>query len=380
MAMGETSMNDMTIPAEVFHAGEFLKEELEARGWTQAELAEIIGRPTQAVSEIVLGKRGVTPETAKGLAAAFGTSAEYWMNLETAYQLSKATVQESVVKQRAKLYELFPVKEIIKRGWVEHSENAVVLEQRFLEFFGISSVDEKPSFSFAGKKQNYTSDSMVQIAWIKRARQLAEIAPAEKFNKLSFDDLLTELKNRRQFVDSIREIPVVLAKYGIRLVIVESIAGMKMTGACFWLDKTKPVVALTLTHDRVDNFWFTLFHELDHVAHEEGQITPILDELPPGKNDNQAPPLERRANENAEQNVVDSKELEGFIARVNPLFTADQIKGFAKRVGVHPGIVVGQLQNRGLIHYSVHRPMLEKIRGQIVGVALTDGFGSRLQL
>ncbi|MGB8338532.1 MAG: HigA family addiction module antitoxin [Burkholderiales bacterium] len=373
-------MYDVTIPAEVFHAGEFLKEELEARGLTQAELAEIIGRPTQAVSEIVLGKRGVTPETAKGLAAAFGTSAEYWMNLETAYQLSKTTVQESAVKQRAKIYQRFPVKEIIKRAWVEHSENPVVLEQRFLEFFGIGSVDERPSFSFAGKKQNYVSDSMVQIAWVRRARQLAEVVQAKQYNKAGLKDLFLELNSRRQFVESIREIPALLAHYGIRLVIVKCIPGMKMTGACFWLDKTKPVIALTLTYDRVDNFWFTLFHELDHVKHEEGQNTPILDDLVPGKPDEEAPPIERRANENAEKNVIDTNELQGFIARVNPLFTSDQIKGFAKRIGVHPGIVVGQLQVRGLIHFSVHRPLLEKIREHIIGVALTDGFGRRLEL
>jgi HTH-type transcriptional regulator/antitoxin HigA len=373
-------MNNMIIPAEVFHAGEFLKEELDARGWTQAELAEIIGRPTQAVSEIILGKRGVTPETAKGLAAAFSTSAEYWMNLETAYQLSKTTVQESAVKQRAKLYERFPVKEIIKRGWVEHSENPVVLEQRFLEFFGIGSINETPNFSFAGKKQNYASDSMLQIAWVRRARQLAEVVQVGKFSKAALTNLLVELQNHRKFVESIREIPVLLAKYGIRLVVVESIPGMKMTGACFWLDKTKPVIALALTYDRVDNFWFTLFHELDHIAHEEGQNTPILDELIPGKKDDEAPPIERRANENAEKNVVDQSEIMGFIARVNPLFTADQIKGFAKRLGIHHGIVVGQLHNRGLIHFSVHRTMLEKIREHIVGVALTDGFGNRLEI
>lgn len=373
-------MNDMTVPAEVFHAGEFLKEELEARGWTQAELAEIMGRPTQAVSELVLGKRGVTPETAKGLAAAFGTSAEYWMNLETAYQLSKATIEEVAVKQRASLYARFPVKEIIKRGWVEHSENAVVLEARFLEFFGISSIDETPRFSFAGKKRDYDSDSMIQIAWAKRAYQLAEIAHAEKYNKALLPELIQELKNRRQFVDSIREVPALIAKYGVRLVVVEAISGMKMTGACFWLDKSKPVVALTLTYDRVDNFWFTLFHELDHVLHEEGQDSPILDELPPENGDGREPEIEKRANAVASDTVVDQAEFEGFVARVNPLFTPEQVKGFAKRLGVHPGIVVGQLHGRGLIHYSVHRVMLEKIRTQLVGVALTDGFGSRLQI
>ena len=78
------------IPAEVFPPGEFLQEELEARGWSQIELAEILARPPRLVNEIIAGKRAITPETAKGLSAAFGHSAQYWMNLETSYQLSKA--------------------------------------------------------------------------------------------------------------------------------------------------------------------------------------------------------------------------------------------------------------------------------------------------
>jgi HTH-type transcriptional regulator / antitoxin HigA len=249
-----------------------------------------------------------------------------------------------------------------------------------LEFFGITEIEATPSFSFVGKKQNYSSDSMIQIAWAKRAYQLAGVAHAEKFNKSLLPNLIQELKDRRQFVDSIREVPALLAKHGVRLVIVEAISGMKMTGACFWLDKSKPVIALTLTYDRVDNFWFTLFHEIDHVVHEEGQESPILDELPPETGDESVPPIEKRANEVASNSVIDQAELNGFIARVNPLFTADQIKGFAKRLSVHPGLVVGQLHIRKLIHYSVHRVMLEKVRAHIVGAALTDGFGSRLEI
>jgi HTH-type transcriptional regulator/antitoxin HigA len=83
--------NDMTkrIPAEVFPPGEYLQDELDERGWTQTEFAEIIGCPTSLVDEIIAGKRGITPETAKEFAAVLGTSAEYWMNLEAAYQLFK---------------------------------------------------------------------------------------------------------------------------------------------------------------------------------------------------------------------------------------------------------------------------------------------------
>jgi len=76
--------------AEAFHPGEFLQDELEARNWSQVEFAEIIDRPVQFVNEVIAGKRGLTPETAKAFGAALGTSAEFWMNLDTAYQLWKS--------------------------------------------------------------------------------------------------------------------------------------------------------------------------------------------------------------------------------------------------------------------------------------------------
>jgi HTH-type transcriptional regulator/antitoxin HigA len=74
------------MPAEVFPPGDFLKEELEARGWTQNDLADILDWPARLVSEIIDGQRRISPETALDLARAFGTSAEYWLNLESAYR------------------------------------------------------------------------------------------------------------------------------------------------------------------------------------------------------------------------------------------------------------------------------------------------------
>ena len=78
------------MPAEVFPPGEYIKDEIEERGWTQEELAEILGSPVQLVNEIIAGKRSITVETAKGLSTVFGTSAQFWMNLESMYRSSQA--------------------------------------------------------------------------------------------------------------------------------------------------------------------------------------------------------------------------------------------------------------------------------------------------
>ena len=93
------------IAAEVFPPGEILREEIEARGWTQTDLAEILGRPPRLVNEIIAGKRAISPETAQGLGDAFGTGAQFWMNLESAWQLSRVKEQDGDVARRAKLYE-----------------------------------------------------------------------------------------------------------------------------------------------------------------------------------------------------------------------------------------------------------------------------------
>lgn len=90
-------------PAEVFPPGDFLREEMEARGWSQRDLARILGRPLQAVNEIVNGRKRITAETAKELGLALGTGPEYWLNLENAYRLWLAREPDPRIAQRARM-------------------------------------------------------------------------------------------------------------------------------------------------------------------------------------------------------------------------------------------------------------------------------------
>src|SRR3989304_4238399 len=77
---------DIAIPP-----GEYLAEEIEARGISQKELAKRMGRPVNAINEIVNGKKAITAETALQLEAAMPEiPARFWLNLETDYQLTKA--------------------------------------------------------------------------------------------------------------------------------------------------------------------------------------------------------------------------------------------------------------------------------------------------
>ena len=375
----ERTVNIQHIPAEVFPPGEFIREEIEERGWTQEDFAEILGRPVRLVNEIIMGKRGITPETANGIAAAFGTSAQFWMNLESMYRLSLARTRDiSTVERRARLYSLGPIKEMIKRHWLEPSENISILEQRFMEFVQADTLDNAPTFyaHAARKSTPYHTNTPAQTAWLHRARQLAEAMKANSYSPGSHSAVVKERHNLISEPEETRHAPRLLADAGIRLLVVEPLRGSRIDGACFWLSDDAPVVAISMRFDRIDYFWHTLMHELEHVNNQDGlsNANASIDTDRGERSPNQTE-YERQVESRAATMLIAKEELEDFIGRVSPLYSYKAIKGFASRIGVHPGIVVGQLQHNDEIGFSNFRKTLVPVRDFVTGAALTDGWG-----
>ena len=84
------------VPDIAIHPGELLAEEIEAREMTQRELATLMGRPPQVISEIVRGRRGISAETALQLESALGTAAHIWVGLDADYRLALALARREV--------------------------------------------------------------------------------------------------------------------------------------------------------------------------------------------------------------------------------------------------------------------------------------------
>lgn len=366
------------VAAEVFSPGEFIREELEARGWTQTDLAEILGRPLRLVNELIAGKKQITPETAHGLARAFGTDALYWMNLDSAYRLAKSKPADEGISQRALLYSRFPIREMIKRNWIEPSENLDVLAHRVLRFFEIDHLNQEPRLAHAAKANQYTERTALQWTWLYRAKQLAESVGAGPYSERRLREALAKLRILLIAPEEIRQVPKILADAGVRFVIVEFLSGAKIDGATFWLNDS-PIIAMSLRFDRIDNFWFVLRHEIEHVLNQDGKEAAIFDiELTESleRDDIELPPEEVRANQAAAEFLVPPNELTSFISRVRPLYSGERILLFARRIEVHPGIVVGQLQRRREVPYSHFSKLKVKIREIITPSALTDGWGN----
>jgi HTH-type transcriptional regulator/antitoxin HigA len=360
------------LPAEVSPPGDRLKEELDARGWTQADLADILGRPPRLISEIITAKRAITPETAQGLGVALGTGPDLWMNLESQYQLSQTRLSNTVVR-RTKIYGQFPVKEMQKRGWLKHETSLDAIETQLKSYFQISSIDEGVKIPHAAKKTSYDKVSMLQAAWLVRALQLSPRVSVAKYAASNLSSLYAGLRGCVQHPNDAAKVPELLSKAGIRLLIIEPLPGSKIDAACLWIDD-QPLIALTLRYDRHDIFWHALLHELDHIEHDEGKSEPIVDSnlLTECSHGHKS---EKRANQSAASRLIPAGQMEQFISKVKPLYSEAAIVAFAAQLKVHPGIVVGQLQHRELIPWSAFSKLKAKIRDVVTPNATTDGFG-----
>jgi HTH-type transcriptional regulator/antitoxin HigA len=370
-------MLDIRDVAEAFPPGEILRDELEARGWTQDVLAEITGIPGSAISNIVNGKRAISVDIASSLAAAFGTTAQFWMNLETSYQLWMETKADARISRKSRLYAAVPVNELVKRGWIEHSKDIDALEDRVLHFLGRESLDEPSSFFYAAERSTEKATPS-QVAWVHRAKQLASSIKADRFSRESLAVALQKLKELRRNPEDIRDVARILAAGGVRLILIEGLPKGKIDGATFWLNAYSPVVVLSIRYDRLDYFWFALMHELGHVANRDALEGPILDVNLVGDDKTSfedKSEVEKRADQFAEIFLVEKVEIEKFINRYSPLYSKQKIKNFSARIGVHPAIVLGQLQYRKEVDWRHSREMLVKVREIAIAGTLTDGWG-----
>ena len=371
-------MSDL-VPAVAFPPGDYIKEALDARGWTREEFAEIIGRTPKFVGELVKGDKAITPRTAKELAAALGTSAILWLNLEAAYRLhhSQAPVSTRITRQ-ARLRERFAVREMVKRRWIEASDDPEVLEVQVLRFFNISSIDEEPRLAHAARKTGYPADIRgPQRAWLFRVKQIASAMVTPEYSERALREALPLLASLRGDPENIRQIPHILSKCGVRFVIVEHVASSKIDGVCFWLqDKgPSPVIGMSLRLDRIDNFWFVLRHECEHVLQGHGREEAIVDrDIASTDSSQPIPDEEVIANAAAAEFCVPKAEMEDFMIRHRPLYSEEKVVKFARRMQVHPGLVVGQLQH--ILHdFRLFKKYQISVRPLVAPYSMTDGYG-----
>jgi HTH-type transcriptional regulator/antitoxin HigA len=295
------------------------------------------------VSEVLSRKRPLSLSMIRRLHSGLGIPADV---LISGSEISQALVGEDPEMD----YTKFPLKEMFDRGYfADFKGNTQRLkdyaEELLLSFMhGILPKQAEPAFLRAPLHQRGTrdADGHALLAWrlcaIKKAR--ANPAPREYNKGIVTAKWLKDLARLSAFEDGPRLAREQLGMAGITLVIEPHFKGTYLDGAAM-LDEGRPVVAMTLRHDRLDNFWFVLMHELAHVSRH-------LDEAHPLFTDNLDSPdeqdrIEREADEMAGEALIPQAAWEKSAASTSHL-SADVV-ALAEKLGVHPAIVAGRVRH-----------------------------------
>ena len=353
--------------------GDRVKELMTKLGWSQAELAYVLGVTSATVNQVVNSKRPITPEMAKLLAVTFDRPPEEFSDLQARWSLANAPEPDKEVRVRAMAQSTYPLREMVKRGWIKDPKESGGAHGELCRFFGVNTLESVSSLKHAAKKSGSPEPTGEQWAWLYRVRAIAREMPTPGYSRSKLLDAVERMQAMRLSPEEIRHIPRLLHEAGVRYVVVEGLAGGKIDGVCTWLDDASPVIGMSLRFDRIDNFWFVLRHECAHVLHGHGKGTAIIDsDIRPLENE--VNEEEKVANEEAADFCVPLDKMHSFYIRKNPFFSDADVRAFAKINRVHPGLVVGQLQHltgefRNLRQYLVN------IRKFVTSSAMTDGYG-----
>ena len=305
---------------------------------TQRDLIPYIGSSAK-VAEVLSGKRDLTMSMARALHEHLGIPADVLL------QKSGAAFDFSLDEINPRR---FPLKEMAKRGWIPKRRNLIDHGEKLLRVL----IDQAGGTQVAALSLNRTNghrrinaktDPYALRAWCWRVLALANVgAHKGRYKPGSVtEQFMREVAQLSVYEDGPRRAQAYLAEHGIALVVERHLPRTHLDGAALCLQDGRPVIGLTLRYDRIDNFWFSLMHELAHVGlHldcDENEL--FIDDLSLSGGD----PLEEQADSMARNALIPPRFWESNPIRGRATVLA--VYDLAQEVRVHPAVIAGRVRH-----------------------------------
>ncbi len=339
------------LPFDATHPGILLGDELNTRGIKQKEFAIELGVLPTFLNEVVKTKRPITADFAILLEKSLEIPADYWMRFQSQYEIDKARIKEKNIA-RLKLIEIWgiikeyvPLKFLKKLGYLDLNIESNIAEIK--RIYGIENIDglvdlfaSHKNLAFYRKSTKLKIDDINMLGWNKVVESQAEEMKVKSFSAADTPKLMEELKSIFFENDNvITKVTSILSKYGIKSIFLQKFEKTPIDGYSFWSGKN-PAIGMTLRYKRIDNFAFTLFHELGHIILHiaDNKDKKFLDIV----GYNQEDLCEIEANEYAKNNLISPNQWDQLLKEFRPL-NDKNIIAFSKLHQINPAIVLGRL-------------------------------------
>lgn len=352
--------------------GQILRADLDARGMTQADLAQRTGLSSKHINQVIQGVASLSPDVALILERTLGTPAAVWTMLETRWQDERS-------RQRARHHlakhiewaRRFPLKTMVQRGLLVGDEKGVALVEALLGMFRVADpqafdrVWRSPINGFR-RAQHLAVDEYAAITWLLLAERQTEKMSLTPYSVTRLRAAIPRLRELTKvpIVQAFPEARLLLAECGVALAFVEDVPGARACGATWWSGPNRPVIALTARGGREDSVWFSLFHEIGHLLLHPRRVSFI--QFDPAAGDD-ADGKEHEANTFASETLIPPH-------RIPELHRAGRLQliALAENLGIGLGIAAGQrgfLTNEWRSVQRLRRKFDIKELGKIAGQA-----------
>jgi len=341
-------MSESPIPYMNIGPGEFIREELESHNWSQEDFARILGMSLKSVNKIIMNKQTITVETARLLSKAFGQSPQYWLALDNNYRLrlQQDNTRAEEVEIKAKIYKYMPIKEMIKKKWLRTYKNSKDLEEQIKQFWGIKILDLsflEESYFPSPRKSSAFSDynKYYALTWFHMAKKCASLYSVAHYDKKQLQSIAHSISNYTIRDNGVEQFINDLNQAGVKFFILQHLPKTYIDGASFY-DNGNPVIVYTQRYDRIDNFWFTLAHELAHIIlHLKNKEDFFLDTI------EDLNECEEQKSDDYAANLIKVDQIREYFEPYGNYISEQRVNYCAQELEESPAIIIGVLRHYG---------------------------------
>jgi addiction module HigA family antidote len=353
-------------PQTVSHPGETLREKLEELQISPKEFAVRCNKAETIISEVLNGKRSITPDLAIHFETVTKIPASFWLKRQNSYNEAKARNEHQDLLTAATGWaRSFPYTDMVKKGWLPAARKAQEKAAALFDFFAISSHQAWENFYLNGSLPASFRISLAHAnaphaisAWLRRGDVEAANLTAPRYDKKALKSALPALKAvmARQPADYQAQAQKILLATGVKLVFTPCVAKAPVNGVARWIEKNStPLIQISNRYRRNDIFWFSLFHEIGHIL-LHGRKAVFLENVQYEGADQQK---EDQANAFAVSWTLTTAQQEQVLEAL-PL-TDDGIRALAQTFGTHPAIIVGRLRRLGVYGHFEGQDLIVKL-------------------
>lgn len=334
--------------------GDSVLSAMRRRGVSAGSLAEHLPGGMSQLRDLTSGLGTIDGETAKALSGILGGSSIFWTTRQAKYEEALSQAVDQLSDEDAGVW-LDRIPAPGSKGRVTAKARSVELERR-LAYFGVSTLKSWDARYGPHQRQArfrrslaFTQHDGATSMWLREGELDANLRQTAAWSGDALRSRLDEIRALSRISKPSRFMPPLvklLGDAGVALVVVKAPHGCRASGASRMIAADKAMILMSFRFRADDHFWFTLFHEIGHLLLHEASSFVDMEGM---EGDD---PCEKQANEFAANMIVPLvRQTELMSLRPND----EAIRRFAVSVGVAPGLILGQLQHRGIVAHGALR-------------------------